>query len=274
MLVGDLEKLATEIFNVEQLGLHWNMDNIGCTRAELDKWRQLSIKLREEMTESKKRNDQESTSIVDAYCYNMKLIKLPKITKKTWCEWYMRWQQEQKYLKDEWAKHQTIKSCLSEDEDIAAGKQLQTSKLLLSHLTRRFGTMDRLIPNLILELQTLSKPRDKRDSKFASNISKITSTLAVVEQEKATTRLECMVVEKIVQTAFPDEIIYVYNDSYLDVMTCFIKQGVDAGTFKKENGQKMFEAADNQDVRLNLLKSFLEKQAALYNMAVPVTQNK
>ena len=51
------------------------------------------------------------------------------------------------------------------------------------------------------------------------------------------------------------------------------KQGVDAGTFKKEEGQKMFEAADNQDVRLDLLKSFLEKQGALYNIA-PTTQNK
>ena len=46
MLVGDHEKLATDIFNVEQLGLRWSMDNIGCTRAELDKWSQFSIKLR------------------------------------------------------------------------------------------------------------------------------------------------------------------------------------------------------------------------------------
>ena len=29
---------------------------------------------------------------------------------------------------------------VSEDEDIAAGKQLQTSELLLSHFTRRFPT--------------------------------------------------------------------------------------------------------------------------------------
>ena len=50
--------------------------------------------MREELTESKKWNDQESTSIVDAYRDNVKLIKLPKITKKTWCEWYMRWQSE------------------------------------------------------------------------------------------------------------------------------------------------------------------------------------
>ena len=113
MLVGDLEKLATEIFNVEQLSLRWNMETIVCTRDELDKWRQLSFKLWEELTKSKKRNDQESTSIVDADRDNVKLIKLPKITKKTWCDWYMRWQSEQKYLKDKWAKHQTIKSCLS-----------------------------------------------------------------------------------------------------------------------------------------------------------------
>ena len=59
-------------------------------------------------------------------------------------------------------------------------------------------------------------------------------------------RLECMIIEKIVQTAFPDEIIDAYNGEYLDAMTCFIKQGVDAGTFTKENGQKMFEASDNQ----------------------------
>ena len=96
-------------------------------RAELDKWRQFSIKLREELTESKKSNDQESTSIVDAYRDNVKLIKLPKITKKTWCEWYMRWQQEQKYLKDEWAKHHTIKSCLNEDEDILAGSSCRAA---------------------------------------------------------------------------------------------------------------------------------------------------
>ena len=72
--------------------------------------------------------------------------------------------------------------------------------------------MDRLIPNLILELQTLPKPKDKRDTKYASNLSKITSTLAVVEQEKASSRLECMVVEKIIQSAFPDESVDVYND--------------------------------------------------------------
>ena len=82
--------------------------------------------------ESKKRDDLESTSIVDAYLANVKLIKLPKITKKSWCEWYMRWNQEQKYLKDEWAKFQAIKGCLCEDEDIAASKQLQIPNV---HLT-------------------------------------------------------------------------------------------------------------------------------------------
>ena len=204
--------MAAEIFNVEQLGLHWNTETIGCTREELDKWRQTSIKWRES---------------------------------------------EQKYLKDEWSRHQTIKHCLSEEEDIAAGKQLQTRQLLSSHLTRRFGTMDRLIPSLILELQTLSKPSSKRDAKFASNISKITSTLAVVHQEKATMRLECTVIEKIVQTAFPDEIIDAYNIEYLDAMTSFIKQGVDANTFTKENGQKQFEASENQEIRLTLFRSFL-----------------
>ena len=63
-------------------------------------------------------------------------------------------------------------------------------------------------------VQTFSKSSSKRDAKFASNISKITSTLAVVHQEKATMHLECTVIEKIVQTAFPDEIIDAYNLEY------------------------------------------------------------
>ena len=54
-------------------------------------------------------------------------------------------------------------------------------------------------------------------------------------------------------------------------MTSFIKQGVDANTFTKENGQKQFEASENQEIRLTLFRSFLEKQVALYNMAAPVT---
>ena len=108
-------------------------------------------------------------------------------------------------MKDEWSRHQTIKHCLIEEEDIAAGKQLQTSELLLSQLTQKYGTMERLIPSLLHELQTFSKSSSKRDAKFASNISKITSTLAVVHQQKPTMRLECTVIEKIVQTAFPGD---------------------------------------------------------------------
>ena len=156
---------------------------------------------------------------------------------------------------------------MSEEEDITAGKQLQTSELLLSHLTRRFGTMERLIPSLILELQTFSKPSSKRDAKFASNISKITSTLAVVHKEKATMRLECTVIEKIVQ-AFPDEIIDAYNIEYLEAMTSFIKQGVDANTFTKENGQKMLEASENQENRLNLFKTFLEPRCTMSTRSI------
>ena len=84
-------------------------------------------------------------------------------------------------------------------------------------------------------------------------------------------RLECTVIEKIVQTAFPDEIIDAYNIEYLDTMTKFIREGVDANTFTKENGQKQFKASESQEIRLTLFKSFLEKQAALFNMSAPVT---
>ena len=84
-------------------------------------------------------------------------------------------------------------------------------------------------------------------------------------------RLECTVIEKIVQTAFPDEIIDAYNIEYLDAMTRLIKEGVDSNTFTKENGQKQFEVSENQEIRLTLFRSFSEKQAALYNMSVPVT---
>ena len=125
MLVADLEELNTDIFKAEQLGLTWSLETYGCTRSKLDFWRQYSIKLNEELTETKKRDDRESTFIVHAYLANVKLTKLPKITKETWPEWFMRWNQEEKYLKDEWAKFITLKGCFNEKEDIEAGKQLQ-----------------------------------------------------------------------------------------------------------------------------------------------------
>ena len=67
MFVADLEKLNTDIFTVEQLGLTWSMETFGCARSELNSWMQYSIKLKGELTETKKRDDLESTSIVDAY---------------------------------------------------------------------------------------------------------------------------------------------------------------------------------------------------------------
>ena len=38
------------------------------------------------------------------------------------------------------------------------------------------------------------------------------------------------------------------------------------GVCTKEDGHKTFDHKDNQKVRLQLLKSFIEKQSALYNM--------
>ena len=75
-----------------------------------------------------------------------------------------------------------------------------------------------------------------------------------------------MVIEKIISSAFPDEIIDTYNEQYHDCLTAFIKKNVDEGVFAKEDGQKLFEASENQGVRLELLKTFLEKQSALFNM--------
>ena len=48
-----------------------------------------------------------------------------------------------------------------------------------------------------------------------------------------------MVVEKIIQIAFPGEFVDVYNDAYLDVLTSFIKEGVDNGRLKKKEGQNV-----------------------------------
>ena len=181
------------------------MEYSGLLRT-INEWRRFSIKLLQDLTEKKKRDDLESTTIVEAYRANVKLKKLPMIKKATWAEWYTRWNSESRFIKDEWSRLKTIQGCLSEEEDISAGKQLTTTEALLSYLTRKWGTMDRLIPKLILELQNLQKPKDKCDSKYQTNLSKIASTLVVVEQEKALGRLEYMVIEKIIPSAFPDEI--------------------------------------------------------------------
>ena len=207
MLSTDLEKLHDEIFAVAQLGIPWTVENYGCSREELEEWRRFSIKLLQDLTEKKKRDDLESTTIVEAYRANVKLKKLPMIKKGTWAEWYTRWNSESKFIKDEWSRLKTIQGCISEEEDIQAGKQLTTTEALLSYLTRTWGTMDRPIPKLILELQNLQKPKDKRDSKYQTNLSKIATTLVVVELEKALGRLECMVIEQIISSAFPDEIV-------------------------------------------------------------------
>ena len=79
-------------------------------------------------------------------------------------------------------------------------------------------------------------------------------------------RLECMVIEKIISSTFPDEIIDTYNEQYHDCITAFIKKNVDEGVFAKEDGQKLFEANKNQRVRQQLLKIILERQSALFNM--------
>ena len=80
ILSTDLEKLHDEIFAVVQLGILWTT-NYGCSREELDEWRRFSIKLLQDLTEKKKIDDLESTTIVEAYRANVKLKKLTMIKK-------------------------------------------------------------------------------------------------------------------------------------------------------------------------------------------------
>ena len=132
--------------------------------------------------------------------------------------------------------------------------------------------MDRLIPSLVLELQQLTKPKDKKDQKFLSNLSKISTTLVMIESEAAEARLECLVVETIVKAAFSEDVLSDYNELYYECSVEFIKNAVADGVCTKEDGHKTFEHQDNQKVRLDLLKSFIEKQSALYNMGVQPSQ--
>ena len=104
-----------------------------------------------------------------------------------------------------------VQTCLQDPEDTAAGKQLTTSDQLLAYLTSKYGNMDRLIPSLVLELEQLSKPKDRKDHKFLSNLSKISTTLVMIETEAAEARFECLVVEIIVKAAFPEDVLSNYN---------------------------------------------------------------
>ena len=69
--------------------------------------------------------------------------------------------------------------------------------------------MDRLIPSLVLDLQQLLKPKERKDQRFMSNLSKISTTLVTIEAELAQARLECLVVEIIVKAACPEEVLIV-----------------------------------------------------------------
>ena len=79
-------------------------------------------------------------------------------------------------------------------------------------------------------------------------------------------------VETIVKAAFSEDVLSDYNELYYECSVEFIKKAVADGVCTKEDGHKTFEHQDNQKVRLDLLKSFIEKQSALYNMGVQPSQ--
>ena len=88
----------------------------------------------------------------------------------------------------------------------------------------------------------------------------------MLESESTQARLECLVVETIAKAAFPEDVLCDYNELYYECSVQFIKKAVSEGIWTKEDGHKTFEHQDNQKVRLDLLKSFIEKQSALFNM--------
>ena len=87
-----------------QSGLVWNTENFGVQREELQEWRQYSLTLYQTLSETKKRTDLEASSILEAYQSNVKLKKVPLISRATWTDWLTIWRLEIKYIPAEWSK--------------------------------------------------------------------------------------------------------------------------------------------------------------------------
>ena len=86
-----------------------------------------------------------------------------------------------------------VQTSLQDPDDVASGENLTTSEQLIGYLTNKYGNMDRLIPSLVLGLQQLKKPKDRKDQTFMLNLSKISTTLVTIEAESAQASLECLV---------------------------------------------------------------------------------
>ena len=129
--------------------------------------------LYQDLSEAKKRTDLESSNILEAYQSNVKCKKLPMISRATWADWLTRWRTEIKYIPAEWSRFRMVQTSLHDFEDTAARKKLTTSEQLHAYLTNKYGNMDRLIPSLVLELQQLLKPKDKKDPKVLSRYNEL-----------------------------------------------------------------------------------------------------
>ena len=103
-LQEDLQALYVEISSTCQSGVVWNTENFGVQREELQEWRQYSLTLYQTLSETKKRTDLEASSILEAYQSNVKLKKVPLISRATWTDWLTRWRLEIKYIPAEWSK--------------------------------------------------------------------------------------------------------------------------------------------------------------------------
>ena len=216
LLQEDLQALYVEISSTCQSGVVWNAENFGVQREELQQWRQYSLTLYQTLSETKKRTDLEASKILEAYQSNVKLKKLPMISRATWTDWLTRWRLELKYIPAEWSRFWMVQTSLSDPDDVAQCKKLTTSDQLLGYLSNKYGAMDRLIPSLVMELQKLKKPKNRKDQTFMLNLSKISTTLVTIYAESAQARLECLVIELIVKQAFPEEVLVLYNNMYYD----------------------------------------------------------
>ena len=59
-----------------------------------------------------------------------------------------------------------VQNSLSDQDDVAQCKKLTTSDQILGYLYNKYGAMERLIPSLIMELQKLKKPKERKDQAF------------------------------------------------------------------------------------------------------------
>ena len=157
-------------------------------------WRQYSLTLYQTLAETKKKEDLEESKILEAYQSNIKVKRMPGINRSTWTDWLSRWRLEMKNIPSEFNRFRMVQNSLTDPDDAAQCKKLLTSDQILGYLYNKYGAMERLIPSLIVELQKLKTPRDRKDATFMVNLSKISTTLVTIYAENAQEQLECYVI--------------------------------------------------------------------------------